>query len=274
MSASAGLAGVPLSRRWRALYAGRAHCVTLRNFVAAKGGFWVTIASGFFEPVFYLLAMGIGLGHFVGDMAAPNGRPVSYAAFIAPALLATSAMNGAIYDSTWNVFGKLKHMKTYRGMLNTSLGPLDLALGEIGWALLRGLLYAVAFLLVMLVMGLIHNALALLALPAVALIAYGFAALGMSVTSHMSTYQQMDWIGFVLLPMFILSATFFPITVYPRPVQLIIEVFPLWHAVDLVRNLTLGSWTSACVVHVAYFVALAAVGTTLVTRRLRALFMD
>ena len=101
-------------------------------------------------------------------------------------------------------------------MLSTSLGPLDVALGEILLALLRGALYAVGFQLVMQVLGLNLSWWALLALPAVLLIAFGFASLGMAITSYMKTFQQMDWINFVMLPMFLFSATFYPITVYPR----------------------------------------------------------
>ncbi|MBW4096314.1 MAG: ABC transporter, partial [Acidobacteria bacterium] len=80
---------------------------------------------GFIEPVLYLLSMGIGLGALVGTVHGPGGAPISYAAFIAPALLATSAMNGAVYDSTMNVFFKMNYAKLYQGMLYTSLGPLD-----------------------------------------------------------------------------------------------------------------------------------------------------
>ena len=96
--------------------------------------------SGFFEPVFYLLSIGVGLGALVGDFTLSDGQVVGYAAFVAPALLATSAMNGAIYDSTFNVFFKLKYAKLYDAMLATPLGRRDVALGEITWALLRGAL--------------------------------------------------------------------------------------------------------------------------------------
>ena len=175
--------------------------------------------SGFFEPVFFLLAMGLGLGTFIGDVELPNGASVSYAAFIAPALLAVSAMNGAVYDSTWNVFFKMHFGKLYDGMLATSLGPLDVAFGEITYALLRGGVYAIGFLTVMQVMGLNLAWSAALAIPAVLLVAFGFASVGMAVTSYMKTFQQMDWINFVMLPMFLFSATFYPITVYPGWIQ-------------------------------------------------------
>src|SRR6202030_2635117 len=103
----------------------------------------------FFEPLFYLLGIGFGLGTLVGNVTGPNGSPITYAQFVAPALLAASSMNGAIYDSTINVFFKLKFAKTYDAILSTPLGVGDIALGEIGWAIIRGTLYAIGFMVVM-----------------------------------------------------------------------------------------------------------------------------
>ena len=197
-----------------------------------------------------------------------------YAAFIAPALLAVSAMNGAIFDSTWNVFFKMHFAKIYEGMLATSLGPLDVAFGEIFLALLRGGIYAAGFLIVMQVLGLNLAWTAVLALPAVLLIAFGFASLGMAITSYMKTFQQMDWINFIILPMFLFSATFYPLSVYPQAIQWIIQAFPLWHGVELVRGLTTGALNWAMLGHVAYFVVMIAVGLSFTTRRLRALFLN
>ncbi len=106
--------------------------------MATKSSNWMVMLSGFFEPVLYLISMGVGLGAIVGSVQGPGGGEISYAAYIAPALLAVSAMNGAVYDSTWNVFFKMNFAKLYQGMLYTSLGPLDVAMGEIFLALLRG----------------------------------------------------------------------------------------------------------------------------------------
>jgi lipooligosaccharide transport system permease protein len=258
----------------RALYAGNARAVVGRGLLATKSSNYWVVLSGFFEPVFYLLSMGLGLGALVGTVATTTGQQVPYAAFIAPALLAVSAMNGAIYDSTWNVFFKMQYAKLYEGMLTTSLGPLDVAFGEIFLALLRGGLYAGGFLIVMQVLGLNLAWTAILALPAVLLIAFGFASLGMAVTSFMKTFQQMDWINFVLLPMFLFSATFYPLSVYPQVLQWIIQALPLWHGVELVRGLTTGALSWAMLGHVLYYVVMIVVGLVFTTRRLRALFLD
>ncbi|GAB2842694.1 ABC transporter permease [Microbacterium insulae] len=276
MSAVTTTTEAPVIRRGgvRALWAGNPQSVVQRGLIAARSSSWIVVLSGFFEPVFYLASMGIGLGSIIGDVETSGGAEVSYAAFIAPALLAVSAMNGAIYDSTWNVFFKLNYGKLYEGMLATSLGPLDVALGEILYALLRGLLYATGFMLIMQILGLNLAPTAILAIPAVLLIAFGFASVGMAVTSYMKTFQHMDWINFVLLPMFLFSATLYPITVYPEWVQHVIMAFPLWHGVELVRGLTTGILSPDMWWHVLYFVVMIAIGLVFTTKRLRALFLD
>ncbi|KHK95458.1 ABC transporter [Microbacterium mangrovi] len=257
----------------RALYAGNPASVVQRGLIAARSSSWAVVLSGFFEPVLYLASMGIGLGSLIPAIHTTAG-PISYAAYIAPALLAVSAMNGAIYDSTWNVFFKLRHAKLYEGMLATSLGPLDVALGEIVYAMLRGLVYATGFMIILQLFGLNLAWTAILALPAVLIIAFGFASLGMAVTSYMKVFQQMDLINFVLLPMFLFSATFYPITVYPDWVQWIVMSFPLWHGVELVRGLTTGILNWTMLIHLGYYLVMIAIGLVFTTRRLRALFLD
>lgn len=256
-----------------ALYSGRPQSVLLRNFYALKSSTWLVVLSGFVEPVFYLLAFGVGLGRIIGNVTDGSGNPISYAAYIAPALLATSAMNGAIYDSTWNVFFKMHFGKIYQAMLSTSLGPLDVAMGEIGWALLRGFVYACGFSIVVGSMGLIPSIWGLLAIPAAVLIAFGFAAVGMGITSYLTNFHQMDWVNFFLLPMFLFSGTFFPLTVYPDWVRIAIEALPLYQAIALVRGCTLGNIDVSLLGHALYFVVMILLGLTFTTKRLRALFL-
>ena len=253
------------------LYAGRGRVVVERAVRTSKSFLW-TIISGFFEPVFYLVALGAGLGALVGPMEGPHG-PISYAAFIAPGLLATSAMNGAIYDSTINIFFKMRYAKTYDAMLATSLGPLDVAIGEISWALIRGALYAVAFEIVMLAMGLVESPWAVLAVPAALLIAFGFAAVGMAVTTWIRTFQQLDWVTTLTLPMFLFSTTFYPLSVYPRGIQILVECLPLYHGIELMRGLVLGDIYWGLLGHAAYFVVMAVVGVAVASRRLEKLLL-
>ncbi|MEY4418197.1 MAG: hypothetical protein RIQ88_635 [Actinomycetota bacterium] len=255
------------------VYSGRARVVLERGLFALKSSTWAVVASGFVEPVFYLLAFGYGIGQFISGTTDGNGNPITYAQFIAPALLATSAMNGAIYDSTWNVFFKMHFGKVYNGMLSTSMGTLDVALGEIGWALLRGLAYAIGFMVVVSGMGLVPSAWGILAIPASVLIAFGFASIGMGVTSYLKNHQQMQWIQLVMLPMFLFSGTFYPLTIYPEPIQWLIQAMPLWQAIALTRGLTLGILDWAMLGHVLYFVVMIIGGLYFTTRRLTALFL-
>jgi lipooligosaccharide transport system permease protein len=253
-------------------YSGKARMVVQRAFLVNKRA-WMTVFSGFFEPVFYLLALGVGFGKLVSTVAGPDGRVLPYVAFVAPALLASSAMNGAVFDSTFNIFHKLKYAKLYDTMLATPLGPWDIALGELSWALLRGGLYAAAFLVVMQVMGLISSVWALLALPAALLIAVAFAGAGMAATTFMRSWQDFDLVNLVILPMFFFSTTFYPLGVYPRWLQIVVECLPLYQGVALMRALTIGAVDWGLLGHVVYLVVLAAVGGVISSRRLAHLLL-
>lgn len=254
------------------LYAGRARALVVRSALASRS-VWLAIVSGFFEPLFYLVAMGQGLGSLVGTVVGPAGQQLNYAAFIAPGLLAASAMNGAVYDATFSFFIKLKYAKLYDAMLATPLGPVDIALGEIGWALLRGGLYSVGFLGVMLATGLIFSPWALLALPAALFVAFAFASVGIAATSFMRSWQDFDLVQLAVLPMFLFSATFFPLSVYPSALQWLVQAFPLYHAVALMRGLTTGVVGWVTFGHVAYFLVMAALGLVVASRRLTALLL-
>ncbi|NMR28349.1 ABC transporter permease [Crystallibacter degradans] len=264
---------LPSGRPFGSLYSGNVRAVVARGLKATWGSNWAIMASGFVEPVLFLIAMGIGLGSLIGTVEGPGGQEIGYIAYIAPALLAVSAMNGAVYDSTWNVFFKLNFAKLYQGMLYTSLGPLDVALGEITLALLRGALYATGFTAIMGVLGLITTPWALLMIPASVVIAFGFASFGMGITSFMKTFQQMDWINFIMLPMFLFSATFYPLSVYPQAIQWVIQALPLWHGVELLRQLSVGTFTAATGIHVLYYLVMIVLGLILTTARLRKLFL-
>lgn len=233
---------------------------------------WKIIFSGFFEPVFYLFSLGIGLDRLVGEVSFA-GKPVEFTAFVAPALLASSAMNGAVYESTMNVFFKLKYGKLYDAMLSTPLQVGDVTLGEISWCLSRGGLYAIGFLTVMLAMGLIESAWAILALPAAILIGFGFAAIGFAATSFMRSWEDFDLVFLVTLPLFLFSATFYPLSTYPEGLQWVVRATPLYHGNELMRGLTLGAVGWDMIGHVAYFLVMGAIGLVIVDRRLHKLLL-
>jgi len=273
ISAAVSIAERQANRMGAKHYAGRSHVILERSLVALKSSNWFPVVSGFLEPLLYLFSFGYGVGTLIGDIQVSNGQVVSYAMFIAPGLLATSAMNGAIYDSTWNVYFKLHEGKIYHGMLATSLGPLDVALGEIFTALLRGFAYAVGFMAVATPMGLIPSWWGVLAIPAAVLIAFGFASIGMAITSYFKSYQQMGLINISLLPIFLFSGSLYPLSVFPDWAQIIIKTLPLWHAIEMVRNLSLGIINLSLLGHITYFVVMVVVGLFFTTKRLNALFM-
>jgi lipooligosaccharide transport system permease protein len=229
---------------------------------------WLILVSGFFEPLFYLLSIGFGVGTLVGDLVGPDGDPISYRHFVAPALLATSAFNGAVYDSTMNVFFKLRHEKVYDAVLATPLRVRDVAVGEMSWALIRGQIYAFTFLVVMVAMGLVESWWALLALPACALIGFGFASLGLAVTSFMRSWEDFELITVGQLVMFLFSATFYPVDVYPRWMEIAVQCTPLYHGVHLVRSLVLGDVSADLLLSAAYLAAMGIAGLSIATRRM------
>lgn len=254
------------------LYAGRASKLVERSILVYSRT-WLIIVSGVFEPLFYLVAFRIGFGKLVGNVTGPGGVPMSYVAFVAPALLASSAMNGAVFDSTFNVFFKFRHSKTYDAMLATPVGPLDIAVGEISWAVLRGGLYAVAFFGVMLVMGLVVSPWAVLLIPVALLVAFAFAAIGMTCVTFLRSPSQFDFINLAVMPMFLFSTTFYPLSVYPEPLQVVVQCFPLYHGVELMRELSVGALSWGMLGHLAYLVVLAIFGVWAAARRITRLLL-
>jgi len=243
-----------------------------RNLLVYKHG-WLVLLSGFFEPLFYLLSIGFGLGRLVGDVNGPGGEPIPYALFVAPALLAASAMNGAITESTFNFFFKLNYDKTFASILTTPMSPADISIGELAWALIRGALYTLGFIAVMLVMGLVRSPLIVLTLPGALLIGFAFAAIGMAATSFMRTWQDFDLIQLFILPMFLFSGTFFPLDNFPPLAQTLIQLTPLYHGVALLRGLSVGVVGPETVVHIGYLSVLGLVGMAVVSRRLDRLLL-
>ncbi|MEO7069711.1 MAG: ABC transporter permease [Nostocoides sp.] len=252
--------------------AGLARMVVLRNVTSFRHG-WIALISGFFEPVLYLFSLGVGVGALVPHVTTDGGSHVTYAAFVAPALLAASAMNGAVFDSTFNVFFKLRYARLYDGMLATPLGPRDVAVGEIAWSLVRGGIYSGLFLLVAVVAGLVHSWWALLGLPAAVFIAFAFAAVGMFATTFMTSWVHFDYVTLAVQPMFLFSATFFPLGTYPEALQWLVRLTPLYHGVALERGLLLGEVGPGLAWHVGYLGLLGLLGVVGAARRIEGLLL-
>jgi lipooligosaccharide transport system permease protein len=246
----------------------RSGSVAVRNIDALRSGSWLVLISGFFEPLVYLLSIGIGVGALIGDVRLADGRSVPYATFVAPAMLAASAMNGALAECTYNFYGKMKFVHLYEAILATPVRPMEAALGELLWAMLRGSVYSVAFLVVMTAMGMTSPGWALAAFPAALLIGFAFGAFGMWLATLMRSWQDFDLIAVVQFALFLFSGTFAPVTAYPLGVRLAIEASPLYRSVELVRGLALGSVHAMLALDAAYLIALACLGLWLASRRM------
>ncbi len=240
-----------------------------RNLLVYKHG-WMIIFSGFFEPLFYLLSIGIGLGSLVPDVGG-----VSYTAFVAPGLLASSCMNGAISDGFFNIFFKLHFQKTYDGILASPMRVPDVAFGEMLWALSRGSIYAGSFLVVVLVLGFVRDApillsaWAVLAFPAAVLVSASFSAMALCVTSFVKRIEQFDIVmGLGVMPMFLFSGIFFPVTQVPSAFIWVFHLVPLFHAVELLRALTTGAVTWMVMWHAAYLVGAGTIAFAVAMSRL------
>jgi lipooligosaccharide transport system permease protein len=245
----------------------RAQRIWEKNYIAYRR-LWKVVFSGFFEPVFYLFAVGVGVGAMVDAVVLPTGEAVPYAAFVAPALMAASAMNGAVIETTFNIFFKLKFGKIYEGVLTTPMQPMDIAIGEIGWALLRGVLYSTVFVIVMFALGMTESWLAIFAIPAATLIGFAFGAAGLAAATWMKSWQDFDLVTLATMPMFLFSGTFFPIDVYPPALQVLVRLSPLYHGTELLRGFTLGMLDWSMLGHALFLLVMGLVAAAIASRRL------
>ena len=249
----------------------RATAITERNALVYFR-LWYMFVSGFGEPIFYLLSIGIGVGKLVGGVQF-HGHEVEYAHFVAPGMMASAAMNGAVFDSTFSIFFKLKYMKLYDAVVATPVSTAQIARGELLWSLFRCASYATAFLVAMTVFGFTDSWMAVFALPAAVLIGFAFSAAGMALTSFMRGWRDFDFINLSLIPLFLFSATFNPLSVYPRGLQLVVQLSPLYHGCALIRACTLGQLGLEAAGHVAYLLVVGAIGMRVVSRRLEGLLL-
>ncbi|HEX7171031.1 MAG TPA: ABC transporter permease [Candidatus Limnocylindria bacterium] len=249
-----GRLGMAWSRLWRS------RRLVERNVLVYRHQ-WIIIVSGVFEPLFYLVGIGLGLGGIIETVQLGDGRTIPYAAFVGPALMATAAMNGAVFETIFNVFFKLNYNRTYEGVLATPMGISEIALGELGWSLMRSTLNAIVMFIAMLAMGLILSPLGVLMIPAALLVAAAFAAAGLAGTSYLRTVNDFDIpLGLIVMPMFLFSGTFFPIeNVLPGWLVTVITVTPLYHGIELIRALSTGILDLGHLVSLGYLVVFFAI---------------
>ncbi|GAA3446968.1 ABC transporter permease [Planomonospora venezuelensis] len=249
----------------------RVGAVINRNVGALRSGpsYWLVLLSGFFEPVLYLLSIGVGVGALVGDLALPGGRVVEYAVFVAPAMLAVSAMSGALAETTFNFFFKMKYSKTFEAILATPVKPFEIAVGELAWALVRSSVYTGAFLVVMVALGLTSPGWALAAFPATLLVGAAFGGVGMAISTLMRGWQDFDLLTTGQFALFLFSGTFSPVQDYPAAFEVVVAATPLFHAVELVRGLAVGDPGWGLLGHAAYLLVMGAVGLAFAARRIQ-----
>jgi lipooligosaccharide transport system permease protein len=227
---------------------------------------WVMLISGFFEPLFYLLSIGIGLNKLVGPLHV-HGQVISYAAFVAPGMLATSAMNGAMIDSIFNTFFRLKISHSYDALLATPLEVTDIALGEVLWALSRATVYSASFIICMAALGDASSAWVILCWPGAILTSLTFSCMGLAACTYLRTWQDFDLVTLVQLPLFLFSATFFPISLYPQWLGAIISFSPLYQSAALLRGLSLGQFDWIMMMRVGYLLLIALLCLYVASRR-------
>jgi lipooligosaccharide transport system permease protein len=232
---------------------------------------WLTFLSVFLEPLLFLLSIGVGVGALVGDVEGPGGAPMSYRSFVSAGLLATAAMIGPVMDCTFGFFVKLKYWKAYDAVLATPMGPADVAWGEILWSLFRSAVYAGGFVLTMVAFGLVSSWWAVLCVPVAVLIGFAFAGAGLGASTYMRSFIDFDMVNAAVIPMFLFSATFFPLSRYPDVLQWVVRVTPLYQGVELERRLLVGELHWSMLVQVIYLVVMGAVGLRVASRRLQVL---
>jgi lipooligosaccharide transport system permease protein len=226
------------------------------------------LITGLLEPVLYLMSIGFGVGELVGELPGPGGEPIPYDQFVAPALLANAAMSGAIFDATFNFFVKFKYAKTFDAMLATPLSVADVTRGQLTWSLARGGVYAAVFLAAMAGFGLVGSWWALLAIPIALLIAFAFAGVGLAATTYMRSFVDFDMVILAMVPLFLFSATFFPLERYPAAIEAIVALTPLYQGVALCRSVVLGDIHLGLLGHAAYLAAMGWVGLRIASRHL------
>lgn len=267
---------VPTRPTWTRLLPGASMSPALRlveRNIVSWSGIWLVFVSVLLEPILFLFSIGVGVGEFVGDVAGPGGEPVAYRTFVAGGLLASAAMFGPLFDTTFNFFVKFKYFRIYDAILSTPMRPADVVRGEVGWSLLRASVYAAVFLATMAVLGLVESWWALLCLPVAVLIGFAFASAGLAGSTYMRSFVDFDFVNLAAVPLFLLSATFFPLSEYPDGVQWLVRLTPLYQGVALERGLVLGHLEWTMLLNVAYLLAMGVVSIRMASRRVSRLLL-
>jgi lipooligosaccharide transport system permease protein len=223
-----------------------------RNLRVYRKTWKISFVPPLLEPLFYLVAFGVGLGGLVGALKY-DGMSTGYTAYIAPALIAISIMQSAFFETTFSSFVRMYYQKTFDAMLATPLTIEEVITGEILWGATKSVIGTALMMVVISFFGLLHYPHALLLLPAAFLGGLAFACVGMIFTAIVPTIETFNLPIFLFItPMFLFSGTFFPLDNLPDWAQLFAKALPLTHLVELCRSLALGRLSAAALVAVAY----------------------
>jgi lipooligosaccharide transport system permease protein len=257
-----GSTGRPGATRW----AGPLRIVE-RNLVLARHG-WLIYLSRLLEPFLFLFAIGVGVGALVDGLVGPNGEVVDYRAFVAPAMIATSAMNTAVFAAAFDFFAKYKWVRSYESMLATPITVLDIIRGELFWIFVTLTMQGTAFVVTMVALGLVESWWGVLLVPASLLVAYAFASAAFVAASFLRSWLDFDYVLLAIVPMFLFSGSFFPLDRYPDAIARVVAFTPLYHGVDLTRDLAFGTVDAFSLVSVAYLVTMGVLCSRIADRRL------
>jgi lipooligosaccharide transport system permease protein len=236
-----------------------------RNFRVWRKLWLPSLLGNFGDPLLYLLALGYGLGHFVGRI-----EGMSYITFIASGIVASSVMNTATFEGLYSAFTRMSVQKTYAAILATPLEVSDVLAGEMLWSALKGTISAVAIIVVASFFGAIHWAGVPWALPVILLSGMAFAAIALTVTAISRSYDFfMYYFTLVVTPMFLFCGVFYPLKTLPTLGQTIAQFLPLTHAVALLRPWLTGHWPTDIALHLAVLAGYTVVGYTLAILLLR-----
>jgi lipooligosaccharide transport system permease protein len=235
--------------------------------------FWRGWRSSFFLsalfPVLFLAAMGLGLGQLV-ETDAGAFRGAGYVAFFATGMLAANCMQTGVFSATYPLLNKIMWQRQYEALLATPLGPRDILVGELAWVGVLLAQQAIPFFVVAWFFGVFDSWTDVIAIPIAILVGLSFAAVMAAFTATLMRDEAYTWVfRFIVTPLFLLSGTFFPIASLPDWAQMVANLTPLYHGIELVRGLTIWDLSaSAAAGHVAYLIVFLLLGMFLADRNM------
>jgi lipooligosaccharide transport system permease protein len=243
--------------------------VVERN-VAINRHYWMIFVARLLEPFLFLFSIGIGVGALVGTLPSADGggEVITYRQFVAPALVATAAMNASVFASAMDFFAKFKWVGSYASMLAAPITVGDIIRGELLWILGYVGVQSAVYVVLLTALGLVTSWWGLAMVPAALLVAFAFGGAGFVAASYLRSWLDFDFVTVVTVPLYLFSASFFPLSRYPEGLQIVVRLTPLYQGVDLTRDLALGTVGWGSLVSVIYLLAMGRACLFVAERRL------